>query len=177
MISPLGPSSHYRLYVQFCFEDVQILHMPEVQVQEGPTSNNSPWLGKKDVCSSKVELGSPEAKLPKLEGTRPGAGSDEGCDRGQSSARGTSCMSRLFLVTQKEGLMSRNYLPAAEGDGEGQELQLSFQATVLWMDKPRLWGHPREIGNLPELEQTNHQREDSEAQQRVREGWRKWPSG
>ncbi|XP_044856987.1 CST complex subunit CTC1 isoform X3 [Mauremys mutica] len=156
-----------RLYVQFCFEDVQILHTPEVQVQEGPTSSDSPSLGKKDVCSSKVELGSPEAKLPKLEGTSPGADSEEGCDRGQSSARGTSCMSRLFLVTQKEGLMSRNYLPAAEGDGEGQELQLSFQATILWMDKPQLWGHPRETGNLPELEQTNHQREDSEAQQRV----------
>ncbi|XP_050812675.1 CST complex subunit CTC1 isoform X3 [Gopherus flavomarginatus] len=156
-----------RLYVQFCFEDVQILHTPEVQVQEGPTSSDSPSLGKKDVCSSKVELGSPEAKLPKLEGTSPGAGSKEGCDRGQSSARGTSCMSRLFLVTQKEGLMSRNYLPAAEGDGEGQELQLSFQATILWMDKPQLWRHPRKIGNLPELEQTNHQKEDSEAQQRV----------
>ncbi|KAM7180782.1 CST complex subunit CTC1 isoform 1-T1 [Macrochelys suwanniensis] len=155
-----------RLYVQFCFEDVQILHTPEVQVQEGPTSNNSPSLGKKDVCSPKVELGSPEAKLPKLEGTSPGAGSAEGCDRGQSSARGSS-MSRLFLVTQKEGLMSRNYLPAAEGDGEGQELQLSFQATVLWMDKPQLWWHPREIRNLPELEQTKHQREDSEPQQRV----------
>ncbi|XP_034644129.1 CST complex subunit CTC1 isoform X1 [Trachemys scripta elegans] len=156
-----------RLYVQFCFEDVQILHTPEVQVQEGPTSSDSPSLGKKDVRSSKVELGSPEAKLPKLEGTSPGAGSEEGCDRGQSSARETSCMSRLFLVTQKEGLMSRNYLPAAEGDGEGQELQLSFQATILWVDKPQLWGHPREIGNLPELEQINHQREDSEAQQRV----------
>uniref|UniRef100_A0A8C3S7Y3 CST complex subunit CTC1 n=1 Tax=Chelydra serpentina TaxID=8475 RepID=A0A8C3S7Y3_CHESE len=155
-----------RLYVQFCFEDVQILHTPEVQDQEGPTSNNSPSLGKKDVCSPKVELGSPEAKLPKLEGTSPGAGSAEGCDRGQSSARGSS-MSRLFLVTQKEGLMSRNYLPAAEGDGEGQELQLSFQATILWMDKPQLWGHPREIRNLPELEETNRQREDSEAQQRV----------
>ncbi|XP_032629487.1 CST complex subunit CTC1 isoform X4 [Chelonoidis abingdonii] len=156
-----------RLYVQFCFEDVQILYTPEVQVQEGPTSSDSPSLGKKDVCSSKVELGSPEAKLPKLEGTSPGADSEEGCDRGQSSARGTSCMSRLFLVTQKEGLMSRNYLLAAEGDGEGQELQLSFQATILWMGKPQLWGHPRKIGNLPEVEQTNHQREDSEAQQRV----------
>nr|XP_014433962.1 CST complex subunit CTC1 isoform X6 [Pelodiscus sinensis] len=153
-----------RLYVQFCFEDVQILHMPERHVQEGPTSSDSPLLGKKDGQCSEVELRSPEAKVPKLERTSPGAGTAECCDRGQSSARGTSCMSRLFLVTQKEGLMSRNYLPAAGGDGKGQDLQLSFQVTVLWMSKPQLWRHPREIGNLPELEQTN---KDSKAQQRA----------
>ncbi|XP_067402084.1 CST complex subunit CTC1 isoform X2 [Emydura macquarii macquarii] len=156
-----------RLYVQFFFEDVRILHTPEMKVREGPTRSDSPSVGKKDVCSSEAELGSPEAKVPKLEETSAGAGSEERSDRGQSSARGTSCVSRLFLVTQKEGLMSRNYLAAAEGDGEGQELRLSFQATILWMGKPQLWGHPREIGSLPELEQTNDQREESEAQQSV----------
>uniref|UniRef100_A0A8C8S056 CST complex subunit CTC1 n=1 Tax=Pelusios castaneus TaxID=367368 RepID=A0A8C8S056_9SAUR len=155
-----------RLYAQFFFEDVQILYTPEMKVQGGPTHSDSPSVGKKDVCSSKTELGSPEVKVPKLEGTSRGASTDKSFDRGQRSARGASCVSRLFLVTQKEGLTFRNYLPAAEGGG-GQELRLSFQATVLWMGKPQLWGHPKEKGTMPELEQTNDQRGDSEAQQRV----------
>ncbi|XP_074856917.1 CST complex subunit CTC1 isoform X2 [Carettochelys insculpta] len=150
-----------RLYVQFCFEDVQILHTPEVPVQVGPS------LGKRDVHSSKVEPGSPEAKVSKLEETSPGPVTAECCDGGQSSAKGTGCMSRLFLVVQKEGLTYRNYLLAAAGGGEGQDLQLSFQATVLWMNKPQRWGHPREIGSLTELEQPNCWSEDSKAQQRV----------
>ena len=65
--------------------------------------------------------------------------------------------------------MLRNYqLPREEG-GEGQELQRSFQATVLWLGRPQLWSHPREIANLPELEETSCDGEEGMTRQEVRQ--------
>uniref|UniRef100_G1NN75 CST complex subunit CTC1 n=1 Tax=Meleagris gallopavo TaxID=9103 RepID=G1NN75_MELGA len=128
----LENSEHVRekktsIYVQFYFEDVQVLHSVEGQIQKDPRSNNTTSLRKKN--------------------------DDEGCQRGQSSTGRTGCVSHLFLVTQKEGLMLRNYQLLREGGGEEQEPQRSFQATVLWLGRPQLWSHPRETKSLPELEE------------------------
>ncbi|XP_075293619.1 CST complex subunit CTC1 isoform X1 [Opisthocomus hoazin] len=143
------------VYVQFYVEDVQVLHAAEGQIQKGLRSGNSSALRKKDDGSLTSELEIPKAKVLKLEDPKPDTHRDENCQGGQSSTGRTSCVSHLFLVTQKEGLMLRNYqLPREEG-GEGQELQRSFQATVLWLGRPQLWSHPREIANLPELEETS----------------------
>ncbi|XP_019404235.1 PREDICTED: CST complex subunit CTC1 isoform X2 [Crocodylus porosus] len=155
------------LYVQFYFEDAQILSHPKPLTGERPASRGSPCLGRKNHGNPKVELDSPDAKVPKLEGTEAGTSSKEYCARDPGSTSRASCVSRLFLVTQKEGLMPRNYMPSGEGHEEKQELQPSFQATAMWMGKPRLWANPREIRSLPELEQTTDHMEGSETQQRV----------
>ncbi|XP_048150530.1 CST complex subunit CTC1 isoform X1 [Corvus hawaiiensis] len=153
------------VYVQFYFEDVQVLHAAEGQIQKGLRSGNSSSLRKKTDGSTRLET--PEAKMLKLEDPKADTGRDENCQGGQGSTRTTSCVSHLFLVTQKEGLMSRNYQPPGEEDKEAQlkELQRSFQATVLWLGRPCLWDHPREIGNLPELEETGCNGEEGVTQQ------------
>uniref|UniRef100_A0A672U4M3 CST complex subunit CTC1 n=2 Tax=Strigops habroptila TaxID=2489341 RepID=A0A672U4M3_STRHB len=144
----------HSVYVQFYYEDVQVLHAAEGQIQKSLGRRNSSSLRKRDGGSLTSELETPEAKMLKLEDPKPDTHSDENCREVQSSARTTSCVSQLFLVTQKEGLMLRNYQLPGKDDGEGWELQRSFQATVLWLGRPRLWSHPREIGNLPELEES-----------------------
>ncbi|XP_063999461.1 CST complex subunit CTC1 isoform X2 [Pogoniulus pusillus] len=148
------------VYVQFYFEDVQVLHGTEGQIQKGLRNGNSSSLRKKGDGGLTSELESPEAKLLKLEDPKPDTQRDENCQRGQSSIGGTSCVSRLFIVTQKEGLMLRNYQLPREEDGKGRELQYSFQAIVLWLGRPRLWSHLGETDNLPELEEYSHDGEE-----------------
>lgn len=161
----------FSVYVQFYLEDVQVLHAAEGQIQRGLRSGKSSSLRKKKDGSTTSELETPEAKMLKLEDPKADTGRDENCQGEQSSTRTRSCVSHLFLVTQKEGLMLRNYQLPAEEDKEAQEQQRSFQATVLWLGRPRLWSHPREIGNLPELEETGSDGEEGVAQQEVRELW------
>ncbi|RMC07649.1 hypothetical protein DUI87_17126 [Hirundo rustica rustica] len=142
------------VYVQFYFEDVQVLHAAEGQIQKDLRSGNSSPMRKSKDGSTTSELETPETKMLKPEDPEADAGRDENCQEGQSSSRTTSCVSRLFLVIQKESLMSRNYQLPAEEAKEAQEQQRSFQATVQWLGRPRLWSHPRETGNLSELEET-----------------------
>ncbi|XP_056350661.1 CST complex subunit CTC1 isoform X1 [Oenanthe melanoleuca] len=141
------------VYVQFYFEDVQVLYAAEGQIQKGLRRGNSSSLRKKKDGSTTSELETPEAKMLKLEDPKANIGRDENCQGDQSSTRTMSCVSHLFLVTQKEGLMLRNYQLSTEEAEEAKELQRSFQVTVLWLGRPRLWSHPREIGNLSELEE------------------------
>ncbi|XP_014812705.1 PREDICTED: CST complex subunit CTC1 [Calidris pugnax] len=149
------------VYVQFYFEDAQILRAAEGQIQKALRS------GSRSSFSSrkKDELETPKAKMMKLEDPKPDARRDENCQKGQSTAGTTSCVSHLFLVTQKEALMLRNYQLPREEDGEGQDLQQSFQATVLWLGRPRLWSHPTETGSLPELEETSCDGEEGTTRQ------------
>ncbi|KAF2981620.1 hypothetical protein EK904_001082, partial [Melospiza melodia maxima] len=152
------------VYVQFYLEDVQVLCAAEGQIQKGLRSGNSSSLRNKKDGSTASELETPEAKMLKLE--NPKADTDrENCQGGESGPRTTSCVSQLFLVTQKEGLMSRNYQLPTEGDKEAHELQRCFQATVLWLGRPQLWSHPRETGNLSELEDTGCDGEEGVTQQ------------
>uniref|UniRef100_A0A8B9E8L5 CST complex subunit CTC1 n=1 Tax=Anser cygnoides TaxID=8845 RepID=A0A8B9E8L5_ANSCY len=153
------------VYVQFYFEDVQVLRAAEGQIQKDRRGENSTSLRKRNDGSSASELETPEAKMLKLEDPKPDPDRDESCQKGPSSSGRTSCISHLFLVTQKEGLMLRNYQLAREGGGEGQELQRSFQATVLWLGRPVLWNHPREIGNVPALEEISYDGEEGTKQQ------------
>ncbi|XP_054019307.1 CST complex subunit CTC1 [Dryobates pubescens] len=142
------------VYVQFYFEDVQVLHAAEEKIQKGLRSGNSSSLSKKDDGSLTSELEIPEAKVLKLEDPKPESLRAENCQGGQSGPGGAGCVSRLFVVTQKEGLMLRNYQLSTE-DGGGQKLQHSFQATVLWLGRPRLWSHLGETEALAELEETS----------------------
>ncbi|OWK63962.1 CST complex subunit CTC1 [Lonchura striata] len=159
------------VYVQFYLEDVQVLHAAEGQIQKCLRSGSSSSLRNKEVGSTTSELETPEAKKLKLEDPKADAGRDETCKGSQSSTRTTSCVSQLFLVTQKEGLMSRNYQLPAEEDKEAHELQHSFQATVQWLGRPQLWSHPGEIGNLSELEETGCDGKEGVTQQEVRQLW------
>ncbi|XP_010214626.1 PREDICTED: CST complex subunit CTC1 [Tinamus guttatus] len=154
-----------NVYVQFYFEDALVLQAPEVQIQDGPSSKTSSSLRKKDDSGSALEMEIPEAKVLKLEIAKPDMERNESCQSDQSSTGKTSCISRLFLVTQKEGLMLRNYQLCGEENAEGQELQRSFQATVLWLGRPQLWSPPRKTATLPELEETNCRGEEDMAQQ------------
>lgn len=156
--------------MQFYFEDVQVLHVAEGLIQKDLRSGSSSSLRKKDDGSLTSELEKPEAKMLKLEEPKPENHRDENCEGEQSSTGRTSCVSRLFSVIQKEGLMLRNYQLPGKEDGEEQELQRSFQATVLWLGRPQLWSHPREIGNLPVLEETSCDGEEGTTQQEVRQG-------
>ncbi|XP_059677717.1 CST complex subunit CTC1 [Gavia stellata] len=153
------------VYVQFYFEDVQVLHAAEGQIQKGLRRGNSSCLRKRDDGSLTSEPETPEAKMLKLEDPKPDTHRDENRQKAQSSTERTSCVSHLFLVTQKEGLMLRNYQLPREEDGEGRELQRSFQATVLWLGRPQLWSHPRESGKLLELEETSCDGEEGMTQQ------------
>ncbi|CAN8195200.1 unnamed protein product [Coccothraustes coccothraustes] len=153
------------VYVQFYLEDVQVLYAAEEQIQKCLRSGNSSSLRNKKDGSTTSELETPEAKMLKLEDPKADSGRDESCQGGPSSPRRASCVSHLFLVTQKEGLMSRNYQLPTEGDKEAHELQRSFQATVLWLGRPQLWSHSRETGNLLELEETGCDGKDGVTQQ------------
>lgn len=161
---------HFSVYVQFYFEDVQVLHAAEGQIQKVLRSGNSSSLRKKKDGSTTSELETPEAKMLKLEDPKADSGRDENCQGDQSSTRKMSCVSHLFLVTQKEGLMLRNYQLPAEEAKEAKEPQHSFQATVLWLGRPQLWSHPRKTGDLPELEETGCDGKDV-MQQEVRQLW------
>lgn len=160
---------HFSVYVQFYLEDVQVLYAAEEQIQKGLRSGNSSSLRNKKDGSTTSELETPEAKMRKLEDPKADTGRDENCQGGPGSPRTMSCVSHLFLVTQKEGLMSRNYQLPAEGDKEAHELQRSFQATVLWLGRPQLWSHPRETGDLLELEETGCDGKEGVMQQEVRQ--------
>lgn len=163
---------HFSVYVQFYLEDVQVLHAAEGQIQKGLRRGNSSSLRNKKDGGTTSELETPEAKMLKLEDPKADTGRDENCQGGQSSPRTTSCVSQLFLVTQKEGLMSRNYqLPAEGHKEEAQELQCCFQATVLWLGRPQLWSYPRETGNPLELEDTGCDGKEGVTQQEVRQLW------
>ncbi|XP_053154821.1 CST complex subunit CTC1 isoform X2 [Hemicordylus capensis] len=138
-----------RLYVQFCFEDVMILHTPEKRSPEGPTISVGSSSGIKGDGISMAEPQSSEEQ-----GLNMGrAGSDANTpEHPKSSAREASCVSRLFWVIQKEGLMWRNYLQASESKGEdNRTTQLCFQATVLWLGKPELHRRLGEIEGQQEL--------------------------
>ncbi|OXB76234.1 UNVERIFIED_CONTAM: hypothetical protein H355_014642 [Colinus virginianus] len=165
----LENSEHVRekktsIYVQFYIEDVQVLHSVEGQSQKEPQSKNTS-LRRKNDGSSTSDLDILEAKVLKLEDPKPDPGGDKSCQRGESSTGRSSCVSHLFLVTQKEGLMLRNYQLLREGGVEEQELQRSFQATVLWLGRPQLWSHPRETESLPELEEASHSGEEGVTRQ------------
>lgn len=164
---------HFSVYVQFYFEDVQVLHAAEGRIQKGLRNRNSSSLRKRKDGSTTSELETPEAKTLKSEDPKPDTDRDENCQGAQSSSssRATSCVSRLFLVTQKESLMPRNYQLPAEEAKEAQEQQHSFQATVLWLGRPQLWSHPREAGNLSELEETGCDGKEGVMQQEVRQLW------
>ncbi|XP_041570408.2 CST complex subunit CTC1 isoform X2 [Taeniopygia guttata] len=155
------------VYVQFYLEDVQVLHAAEGQIQKCLRSGSSSSLRNKEDGSTTSELETPEAKMLKLEDPKADPGRDETCQGSQSNTRTRSCVSQLFLVTQKEGLMSRNYQLPAEEDKEAHELQHSFQATVLWLGRPQLWSHPGGIWNLSELEETGCDGKEGVTQQEV----------
>ncbi|KAM9020195.1 CST complex subunit CTC1 isoform 2-T2 [Ara ararauna] len=155
----------HSVYVQFYYEDVQVLCAAGGQIQKSLGRGNGSSLRKKDSGSLTSELETPEAKMLKLEDPKPDTHRDENCQGRQSSSRTQSCVSHLFLVTQKEGLMLRNYQLPRKDDGEGWELQRSFQATVLWLGRARLWSHPRETESLPELEENGCDGEKDMTQQ------------
>ncbi|XP_048359755.1 CST complex subunit CTC1 [Sphaerodactylus townsendi] len=113
-----------RLCVQFCVEDVTVLHSPDKGAPELPNVRKEFSSVAKDPRSSVAEPRSPantEEDKAAPHAPRPS----------ESVAGDAGGMSRLFLVTQKEGLMWRNYPQGKDDAGP----QLCFQATVLWMGK------------------------------------------
>ncbi|KAL8202536.1 UNVERIFIED_CONTAM: hypothetical protein K2H54_016579 [Gekko kuhli] len=123
-----------RLYVQFYVEDVKLLHSPGKRGPETPKVHEEPSSVPKDNGGSVAEPRSPDGNLANTERAKTAVNPPEPSEDVDGEARGVS---RLFLVTQKEGLMRRNYPRASEGEGkDGQGLQLCFQATVCWMGKP-----------------------------------------
>ncbi|XP_061494299.1 CST complex subunit CTC1 isoform X2 [Rhineura floridana] len=153
-----------RPCVQFCFEDATVLHIPEKRPSRGPTVNERIFSGEKDDGSATAELRSPEEKVSNVVQAEASASTAEGS---KGSAGEAGWVSRLFLVTQKEGLVWRNYLLTSEDKGkDGQTKQICFQATVVWMGKPEPCTSLGASGRQQELKSSALQ-ETSEAQQKL----------
>nr|XP_034996565.1 CST complex subunit CTC1 isoform X2 [Zootoca vivipara] len=153
-----------RPCVQFCFEDVEILHTPEKRPSEGHRVNERTSSRAEGSGSSAAEPRSQEGRISSAGRAELGPSTAE---PSQGSAAEAGCVSRLFLVTQKEGLVWRNYLPTS-GDGSkgGQAAQLCFQATVVWIGSPELCKNLGETRSRQELN-TFALQETSEAQQKL----------
>ncbi|KAH0628614.1 hypothetical protein JD844_009972 [Phrynosoma platyrhinos] len=150
-----------KLYVQFFFEDAKILHMSEKRIIKNlrlPEKRNAETLRACESSSSGVkgnDTSTAEHRYSEdldVGRAKPEASMSE---HFENSAGKYSSVSRLFLVTQKEGLAQRNYLPSSESKGEDK--QVCFQATVLWMSKPELCTSLGENGGhkISALEKTN----------------------
>nr|XP_020645233.1 CST complex subunit CTC1 [Pogona vitticeps] len=149
-----------RFYVQFCFEDMKILHAPENRVPGHLKAAESTSSGVKDDDMSEAEPRAPERNISDKGRAIPDIGTLE---RAKSEVQKASSVSRLFLVTQKEGLLERNYQEHSEDKRAAREAHLCFQATVQWMSQPKLGGELGDPGGQQEL----GQEEASEGQQKV----------
>nr|XP_028568924.1 CST complex subunit CTC1 isoform X1 [Podarcis muralis] len=153
-----------RPCIQFCFEDVEILYTPEKRASEGRRANERTSSQAEGDGSSAAEPRSQEGRIPSAGRAESGASTAE---PSQGSAAEAGCVSRLFLVTQKEGLVWRNYLPTSGHGGKGgRAAQLCFQATVVWMGSPELCKNPGETGCRQEFT-TSALQETSETQQKL----------
>ncbi|ETE69278.1 CST complex subunit CTC1, partial [Ophiophagus hannah] len=133
---PLGASS--RLYAQFYFEDVKVLHILDKRAKKSPTIYQQTSCDVKDSGSSTTDL-TPSVRKTKRKGKEIEESNTREPEHFRNSTEKISCVSRLFLLIQKEGLAWRNYLHNSESKSENwQTMQLCFQATVLWMGKPKL---------------------------------------
>ncbi|KAL7988426.1 hypothetical protein Chor_007345 [Crotalus horridus] len=174
---PLGASSRaaimllfcplHRLYVQFYFEDVKVLHIPEKRAKKSPHIYEQTSCDAKDSGSSTTDL-RPSARKAKSKERGIEESNTREPEHFRNSTKKITCVSRLFLLIQKEGLTWRNYFHNSESKSEnGKTMQLCFQATVLWMDKPKLCHSLGESEEQEELKIITFE-ETSEAQQKVR---------
>ncbi|XP_063150685.1 CST complex subunit CTC1 [Candoia aspera] len=153
-----------RLYAQFYFEDVTVLHIPEKRAKKSPTVCGQTSSDMKENGSSAADLRPSVRKVSNVGIEEPDAREPEHVENSTGKIAGVS---RLFLLIQKEGLAWRNYLQNSEGkSGDGQAVQLCFQATVLWMGQPKLCNSLGESEEQEELKITNFE-DTSEAQQKV----------
>ncbi|XP_062827380.1 CST complex subunit CTC1 isoform X2 [Anolis carolinensis] len=149
-----------RIYVQFFFEDAKIIYTPEEEVPKGPTlfenrNAENPTI-KENTLSGVKGNDTSAAEHKSSDVLNKGRTKPEACMPEHSVD--SSYVSRLFLVTQKEGLSQRNYLSRSEGKREdGQAAPLCFQVTVLWMNKPELCKGPVENAShmISPIERTN----------------------
>ncbi|KAJ7317989.1 hypothetical protein JRQ81_004151 [Phrynocephalus forsythii] len=151
-----------RLYVQFFYEDVKILHAPGKRVPMHLRALEGTSSGAEDHDGSKAEPRSPEGEIPDegravLDGSPPA--------RAKSGAQKAGGVSRLFLVIQKEGLLERNYREPSEGQRAAREAHLCFQATVQWMSQAELCKEPGDPGSQAEQHKAGRREEASEARQ------------
>ncbi|XP_044305635.1 CST complex subunit CTC1 isoform X1 [Varanus komodoensis] len=146
-----------RVYVQFSFEDVKILQAPEKRALVKERTSSGVNGSETFVAEPRV----PKRKASSLERAKPDSSTPE---TSKSSTAGTGYVAHLFLVTQKEGLRQRNYLQNSERNTEdGQAVQLSFQATALWMGKSELCSG----SGGPEEHKISARQKTNEAQQKV----------
>ncbi|XP_034267005.1 CST complex subunit CTC1 isoform X1 [Pantherophis guttatus] len=155
-----------RLYAQFYFEDVKVLHVPEKRAKKSPTIYQQTSCDVKDSGSSTTDL-RPSIRKAKRKGKETEEANTREPEHFRNSTEKITYVSRLFLLIQKEGLAWRNYLHSSESKSEnGQTMQLCFQATILWMGKPKLCHSLGEREEQEELKIIAFE-ETSEAQQKV----------
>ncbi|XP_026531211.1 CST complex subunit CTC1 isoform X1 [Notechis scutatus] len=151
-----------RLYAQFYFEDVKVLHILDKGAKKSPIYQQTS-CDVKNSGSSTTDL-RPSVRKTKRKGKEIEEPNTREPEHFRNSTEKVPCVSRLFLLIQKEGLAWRNYLHNSESKSEnGQTMQLCFQATVLWMGKPKLC---HSLGESEEQEELTFE-ETSEAQQKV----------
>lgn len=152
---------------------MKILHTPVQGTQNDPISHAGSSIVNGN-SNSTTELRFRAGKVLRIGREKLDAKRPEHFESGTGESR---FMSRLFLMTQKEGLVQRNYLQTSDCKHEGdQAAQICFQATVLWMSEPQLCRNVGEIGNQQELEAAGLN-EIRKAQQKVRnrsEKERRW---
>lgn len=146
---------------------MKVLHIPEKRAKKSPTIYQQTTCDVKDSGSSTTDL-RPSVRKAKTKGKETEEPNIREPEHFRNSTEKITCVSRLFLLIQKEGLAWRNYLHSSESKSEnGQTMELCFQATVLWMGKPKLCHSLGESEEQEELKIIAFE-ETSEAHQKVR---------
>ncbi|XP_078527669.1 CST complex subunit CTC1 [Lissotriton helveticus] len=179
-----------RVYIQFFIDDAETLDEPStssqkettypIPVESGEPSRSSknegdmnpvrePQKVDQDADSS---MGPPKAKSARIQ------------EKGHITrsiipghVSGQQCVTRLFIVLHKEGLLLRNCplsqrsnVPRGQNQGgcAKAELQLSFYALSAWIGEPCLWSHLDSVKGIPEIEAAEQDWDENTPFQKVK---------
>ncbi|XP_064409056.1 CST complex subunit CTC1-like [Latimeria chalumnae] len=172
-----------RLYVQFVTGDVHVLNRSAALAkrdlqrkagessvkgtprQKQPCPSGLPGAAENSCIPSEDSETSHRAKVPRMEqvgnciGEVAGSNQDDThpAETASLSPSGSeSCVTLLFLVTQKEGPMLKNSqlnVPGCPTNSRAPPpLLLSFEVLALQIGEPRVWANRGEMQGIPEIQ-------------------------
>ncbi|KAJ1084558.1 hypothetical protein NDU88_004705 [Pleurodeles waltl] len=172
-----------RVYIQFFIDDAQTLDEPSplsqtepadpIPIESGDTLNPTREVQRVDQDTD-CRMGPPPAKAARIQQADMGE-ITKSIIPGQMS--GQQCVTRLFIVLHKEGLLLRNcrlshqsnvaHIQKQSGSSKA-ELQLSFYAVSAWIGKPCRWSHLDSVKGIPEIEAAEQEWDDNTPFQKVK---------
>nr|XP_014353706.1 PREDICTED: CST complex subunit CTC1-like [Latimeria chalumnae] len=176
-------SENFLLYVQFVTGDVHVLNRSAALAkrdlqrkagessvkgtprQKQPCPSGLPGAAENSCIPSEDSETSHRAKVPRMEqvgnciGEVAGSNQDDThpAETASLSPSGSeSCVTLLFLVTQKEGPMLKNSqlnVPGCPTNSRAPPpLLLSFEVLALQIGEPRVWANRGEMQGIPEIQ-------------------------